>query len=61
MFAAVYGEIGLAIAVEIELAQVNTRCGGFFENSGGYGVPVPENFARLADVERDDLHAGIIG
>ena len=56
VLAAVYGEVRLSIAVEIQLAEANAFRGRRFEDSGGYGLAVPEDFARQADVQRDDLH-----
>jgi hypothetical protein len=50
VFAAVDGQIGLAIAVQVEFAE---RYGAFhrlFEDAGGYGVAAPDYLAGTSDV-----------
>jgi hypothetical protein len=56
VFAAVNAEIGLAVAIEIELAESEAAGDWLLEDAGGDDGVVPRNFAREADVEGDELH-----
>jgi hypothetical protein len=51
--AAVDGEVGLTVAVQIQRTQTDAAFDGLLEDAGGYRSAVPEHIAREADVERD--------
>jgi hypothetical protein len=47
------GEVGLAIAVKIQLAQKDATLNGFFEYAGSHLVSVPKDVARQTNVHRN--------
>ncbi len=55
-FAAVHGEVGLAIAVEIEFAQRDAADHGLLEDACRYDAIVPDDFTRQADAECEKSH-----
>jgi len=56
VLAAMDGEVGLTVAVEIELAQGDPAPDWLFENAGRDRVTVPDNFARQPNVNGNDFH-----
>jgi len=56
VFAAMDGKIGLAVTVQIELAESDGASDGFFEDAGGDDAVMPRDLAGKADVDRDELH-----
>ena len=56
VFTAVNGEVGLAVAVEIELAEGDAACDGLLEDAGGDGAAVPFDVAGKATVDGEKFH-----
>ena len=54
--AAVNGEVGLGVAVEVETSQDDGVRHGVFEDAGGYHLSLPQDVAGHADVEGDETH-----
>ena len=59
VLAAVHCEIGLTVAVDVEPPHGPHARHRVFEDAGRDNAAPPLNFARLADVKGDDLHAGL--
>src|ERR1700741_4727701 len=56
IFAAVNSEVGLTVAIEIQLAESDAARDRLLEDAGGDHSVVPGDFPREADVEGDELH-----
>src|SRR5579884_147878 len=56
VLSAVDGEIGLTVAIQIQLAQGDAALDRLLENSGNHVHSMPGDFARKSDIERDDFH-----
>src|SRR4030095_1524843 len=54
--AAVNGEIGLAVAIEIQRSRHDRSDNRFLENSRRYDLALPAFFPRQSDVDGHNLH-----
>jgi hypothetical protein len=54
LFAAVAGQIALAVTVDIELAHAARADDGVLEDAGEDGLPLPGHVLRHADVHGDE-------
>src|SRR5215467_10419385 len=57
VFAAVNFKVGLAVALQIQLAKSDAARNGLLEDAGGDRRAVPLAFARETDADGDELHA----
>jgi hypothetical protein len=48
-------EVGLAIAIEIELAQGHTACHRLLVNPGRHGPPAPQDLAWETTIDRHEI------
>src|SRR5207247_9001119 len=53
---AMYGQVSLAVSVEIQSTQHDRPARGFFEDAGRYRLAVVFDQPRQRDVEREKLH-----
>ena len=51
------GEVGLAVAAQIDTVQFDRALDGIFEDASGNLRSLPENDAGTSDVDRDNFHA----
>ena len=56
VFSAVHGEVGLAVAIQIEFAQGDAAGERLLENSANNFSPVPDNFSGKSGVHGDEPH-----
>src|SRR5262249_1481338 len=57
--ATMHREVGLLVAVEVEVAQHDTAGDGLLEEGGRDNAAAGGKGARATDLNRDDAHAGI--
>jgi hypothetical protein len=50
VFAAMHGEVGLLVAIEIEFAQKDAARDGFLEYAGSDVAAVPDDVARQSNI-----------
>ena len=54
------GEIGLLVSCEIVTSQGHGSVDGRFENRGGDGFALPEDFSRNSDIDSNEFHASVL-
>src|SRR5262249_43088143 len=57
IFTAVDSEVGLAVAIQIQLAKSDAARDSLLEDASDYRRVVPLGFARESHVDGDELHA----
>ena len=57
VWSAMNGEVGLAVAVKVQRAELDWPGDRLFENAGIDGLPVDRGQARARDIERDEFHS----